>query len=66
MRFFGLGIPEWLTIILLAGSIPLTLKMMSRASAAYERKAQERAGAAGGEDPPADEAQPLEHGEERN
>ena len=43
MRLFGLGIAEWVTIIALAASIPLTLKMMARASAAYERKAAERA-----------------------
>ena len=46
MRLFGLGIAEWVTIIALAASIPLTLKMMARASAAYERKAAERARAA--------------------
>ena len=43
---FGLALPEWLTIIALAASIPLTLRMMARASAAYERKAAERAQAA--------------------
>jgi hypothetical protein len=46
---FGLGVPEWVTILALAGSIPLTLKLMARASAAYERKAAERAQAASGE-----------------
>ena len=66
MRLFGLGIPEWVTIILLAGAIPLTLKIMGRASAAYERKAQERARAADGDDPSGTEVQPLDHGEERN
>jgi hypothetical protein len=54
------------TIILLAGSIPLTLKMMARASAAYERKAQERARAAEGSAPSDAEAQPLDQGDERN
>ena len=43
---FGLAVPEWLTIIALAASVPLTLKMMARASAAYERKAAEREAAA--------------------
>ena len=66
MRLFGLGIAEWVTIILLAGSIPLTLKIMARASAAYERKAQERARAAEQGDPSAPEAQTLDQGEERN
>ena len=65
MRLFGLGIAEWVTIILLAGSIPLTLKIMGRASAAYERKAAERARAAG-EGPPEEDVEPLEQGEERN
>ncbi len=39
---FGLGLAEWITIIALVASIPLTLKLMARASAAYERKATER------------------------
>ena len=43
---FGLALPEWLTIIALVATVPLTLKMMGRASAAYERKAAERAQAA--------------------
>lgn len=43
---FGLAVPEWLTIIALVASVPLTLKMMGRASAAYERKAAEREAAA--------------------
>ena len=46
MRLFGLGIAEWVTIIALVASVPLTLKIMARASAAYERKAAERARAA--------------------
>ncbi len=54
MRLFGLGIAEWVTIILLAGSIPLTLKLMARASAAYERKAEERARVSGEEPSEAD------------
>ncbi len=48
MRLFGLGIAEWVTIIALVASIPLTLKVMARASAAYERKAAERARASEG------------------
>jgi hypothetical protein len=39
---FGLGIAEWVTIIALVASVPLTLRVMARASAAYERKAAER------------------------
>ena len=65
MRLFGLGIAEWVTIILLAGSIPLTLKMMARASAAYESKAQERARASG-EGASDTDGQPLDRDEERN
>ena len=42
MTVFGLGPAEWITIVALIASIPLTLKMMARASAAYERKAAER------------------------
>ena len=52
--FLGLGIVEWVTIIALVGSIPLTLRVMARASAAYERKAAERAAGDAGHD--ADEA----------
>ena len=35
---FGLGLPEWLTIIGLVGGLWLTFKVMARASVAYERK----------------------------
>ena len=48
--FLGLGIVEWVTIIALVGSIPLTLRVMARASAAYERKAAERAERGAGHD----------------
>lgn len=48
--FLGLGIVEWVTIIALVGSIPLTLRVMARASAAYERKAAERAAGDDGHD----------------
>ncbi len=48
--FLGLGIVEWVTIIALVGSIPLTLRVMARASAAYERKAAERAARDAGHD----------------
>ena len=51
MRLFGLGVAEWVTIIALVGSIPLTLKLMARASAAYERKAAERAQAEAADGP---------------
>jgi hypothetical protein len=39
----GLGWPEWVTIIALAGGLWLTFKVMTRASVAYEkaRKARE-------------------------
>jgi hypothetical protein len=43
---FGLGPAEWITILLLIASVPLTLKVMARGAAAYERKAAERAKAA--------------------
>ncbi|MDQ3955371.1 MAG: hypothetical protein M3285_07470 [Actinomycetota bacterium] len=39
-----------MTIIALVGSIPLTLRVMARASAAYERKAAERAARDAGHD----------------
>jgi hypothetical protein len=41
--FLGLGWPEWVTIIALAGGLWLTFKVMARASVAYEkaRKARE-------------------------
>jgi predicted DNA repair protein MutK len=40
---FGLGWPQWLTIILLVGGLLLTFKMMAKASVRYEaaRKARE-------------------------
>jgi hypothetical protein len=43
--FFGLGLPEWLTIIALVAALWLTLKLMARASVAYEkaREAREQA-----------------------
>src|ERR671917_491912 len=49
---FGLGLPEWLTIIGLVGGLMLTFWVMARASVAYERKRQQRAdGAAPGSTP---------------
>ena len=48
---FGLGLPEWLTIIALIGGLWLTLKMMARASVAYERAREARENAAGPEPP---------------
>ena len=48
--FLGLGIVEWVTIIAIVGTIPLTLMVMARASAAYERKAAERAAGTDGHD----------------
>jgi hypothetical protein len=40
---FGLGWPQWVTIILLVGGLLLTFKMMAKASVRYEaaRKARE-------------------------
>ena len=61
---FGLGLPEWITIIALVATIPLTLKLMARASAAYERKAQERARAAEGAAAPSRPGDEMQ-GEER-
>jgi hypothetical protein len=40
---FGLGLPEWLTIIGIAGGLILTFRVMARASVAYERARQARA-----------------------
>ena len=39
---FGLGIPEWLTIIGLLGGLVLTFYIMGKASVAYERKRKAR------------------------
>jgi hypothetical protein len=39
---FGLGVPEWLTIISLVGGLFLTFWVMARASIAYEKKRQAR------------------------
>jgi hypothetical protein len=39
---FGLGLPEWLTIIALVAGLWLTLKMMARASVAYDKARQAR------------------------
>jgi hypothetical protein len=39
---FGLGWPEWLTIIALVAGLWLTLKVMARASVAYERAREAR------------------------
>jgi hypothetical protein len=39
---FGLGWPQWLTIIALVGALILTFKLMARASIAYERARQAR------------------------
>jgi len=45
---FGLGLPEWLTIIGLLGGLILTFYVMARASLAYEAKRKQReAGSAG-------------------
>ncbi|MGH2774001.1 MAG: hypothetical protein ACRDJT_01020 [Actinomycetota bacterium] len=39
---FGLGLPEWLTIIGLLGGLILTFYVMARASVAYEAKRKAR------------------------
>lgn len=39
---FGLGWPQWLTIIALVGGLILTFKLMARASIAYEKARQAR------------------------
>jgi hypothetical protein len=37
---FGLGLPEWLTIIALVGGLFLTFWVMARGSIAYEKRRQ--------------------------
>jgi hypothetical protein len=39
---FGLGWPQWLTILALVGALILTLKLMARASVSYEKARQKR------------------------
>ncbi|MDQ3878398.1 MAG: hypothetical protein M3290_08645 [Actinomycetota bacterium] len=39
---FGLGWPQWLTIIGLVGGLVLTFYVMAKASVAYERARQAR------------------------
>ncbi len=41
---FGLGLPEWLTVLGLVGGLYLTFRVMARAAVAYEKK---RAAASG-------------------
>ena len=41
---FGLGLPEWLTLIGLFGGLILTFFVMARASVAYEAKRKAREG----------------------
>ena len=38
----GLGWPQWLTIVALVGGLILTVKMMARATTAYERARKAR------------------------
>jgi hypothetical protein len=54
---FGLALPEWLTIIALVAGLWLTLKMMARASVAYE-KAREARDQATSEEATKDEERP--------
>ena len=39
---FGLGLPQWITIIALIGGLVLTFKIMARASVAYEKARRAR------------------------
>jgi hypothetical protein len=39
---FGLGWPQWLTILALVAALVLTLKLMARASIGYEKARQRR------------------------
>jgi len=43
---FGLGLPEWLTIIGLIGSLFLTFWLMAKGSIAYEKARKRREAAA--------------------
>ena len=51
---FGLGLPEWLTIIGLVGGLLLTFKVMVRASVSYEKARQRREAAEAGSGPETD------------
>ena len=48
---FGLGWPQWLTIIGLVGGLFLTFWMMAKASVAYERARQRREAEQAADDP---------------
>ena len=39
---FGLGLPEWITILALVGGLVLTFKVMARASISYEKAREAR------------------------
>jgi hypothetical protein len=41
---FGLGLPEWLTIVGLVGGLLLTFRVMARASVKYEEARRRREG----------------------
>jgi hypothetical protein len=51
----GLGLPEWVTIVLLVGGLWLTFWLMARASVAYEearrRRERQRGDASHSDDP---------------
>ena len=47
---FGLGWPEWLTIVGLVGALILTFWVMAKASVAYERARQARESQADGKE----------------
>jgi hypothetical protein len=61
---FGLGWPQWLTIIGLVGGLLLTFWLMARASVAYEQARQRRESAASSA-PDEGTAMPESHGEHR-
>jgi hypothetical protein len=51
----GLGLPEWVTIVLLLGGLWLTFWLMARASVAYEearRRREQQSGHASPSDDP--------------
>ena len=48
---FGLGVPEWLTIIGLVGGLWLTFWLMAKASVRYEQARLAREARAGAEPP---------------
>ncbi|MGH2698052.1 MAG: hypothetical protein ACRDJL_02475 [Actinomycetota bacterium] len=60
---FGLGLPEWLTIIGLLGGLILTFYVMARASVAYEAKRKARENGSREPTDPQEQQQPREGAE---